>query len=116
MPAAVLPSNRQRRRRVDPRRDTYMVGTIIGIIVIGLIAGAIARLLIPGTGGMSIPLTMVIGIVGSFVGGFLGYLLFHKDSQDGFVQPSGWIGSIIGAVIVLLLWMRFARGRKSLRA
>jgi uncharacterized membrane protein YeaQ/YmgE (transglycosylase-associated protein family) len=116
MPAAVLPSNRQRRRRVDPRRDTYMVGTIIGIIVIGLIAGAIARLLIPGTGGMSIPLTMVIGIVGSFVGGFLGYLLFHKDSQDGFVQPSGWIGSIIGAVIVLLLWMRFAGGRKSLRA
>ena len=47
-------------------------------------------------------MTIVLGIVGSFVGGFLGYLLFHKDAQDGFLQPSGIIGSIVGAVIVLL--------------
>jgi uncharacterized membrane protein YeaQ/YmgE (transglycosylase-associated protein family) len=91
-----------------------MLGLIIGIIVVGLIAGAIARLVVPGTGGMSIPLTIAIGVIGSFVGGLLGYLIFHKDSQDGFVQPSGWIGSIIGAILVLLLWMRFAGGRKSL--
>ena len=45
-----------------------------------------------------------IGIVGSFVGGFLGYLIFHKDAQDGFFQPAGIIGSIIGAVIVLLIY------------
>jgi uncharacterized membrane protein YeaQ/YmgE (transglycosylase-associated protein family) len=51
-------------------------------------------------------MTIVLGIVGSFVGGFLGYLIFHKDAQDGFLQPSGLIGSVIGAVIVLLIWMR----------
>ena len=51
-------------------------------------------------------MTIVLGIIGSFVGGFLGYLLFHKDAQDGFFQPSGIIGSIIGAVIVLLICTR----------
>ena len=58
-------------------------------------------------------MTIVLGIVGSFVGGFLGYLIFHKDAQSGFFQPSGIIGSVIGAVIVLFLWLRF--GTKSRR-
>jgi uncharacterized membrane protein YeaQ/YmgE (transglycosylase-associated protein family) len=83
-----------------------MVGLIISLIVIGLIAGAIARLLIPGRQDIGILMTIVLGIVGSFVGGFLGYLIFHKDSQNGFLQPSGIIGSIIGAVIVLLIYTR----------
>ncbi|MDQ1717707.1 MAG: hypothetical protein QOE89_1660 [Pseudonocardiales bacterium] len=83
-----------------------MLGLIISLIVIGLIAGAVARLLIPGRQNLSIPATILIGMVGSFVGGFLGYLIFHKDSQDGFFQPSGIFGSIIGAVIVLLLWLK----------
>jgi uncharacterized membrane protein YeaQ/YmgE (transglycosylase-associated protein family) len=83
-----------------------MVGLIISLIVIGLIAGAIARLLIPGKQDISILMTIVLGIVGSFVGGFLGYLIFHKDAQNGFFQPSGIIGSIIGAVIVLLIYTR----------
>ena len=52
---------------------------------------------------MGIGATVVLGIVGSFVGGFIGYVIFHKDSQDGFFQPSGLIGSIIGAVIALLI-------------
>ena len=53
--------------------------------------------------------TILLGIVGSFVGGFLGYLLFHKDAEEGFLQPSGIIGSIIGAVIALLIWMAMQR-------
>lgn len=84
-----------------------MLGLIITLLVVGLIAGAVARLLVPGTQGISILATIVIGIVGSFVGGFLGYVLFHKDASEGAFQMSGLIGSIIGAVIVLLAYMKF---------
>jgi uncharacterized membrane protein YeaQ/YmgE (transglycosylase-associated protein family) len=90
-----------------------MLGTIVGLIIIGLIAGAIARLLVPGRQALSIPQTIVIGIVGSFVGGFLGHFLFHHGG--GFVQPSGWIGSIIGAVIVLLIYLRIDQRRTASR-
>ena len=91
-----------------------MLGLIITVIVVGLIAGALARLLVPGKQSMSILTTMVLGIVGSFVGGFLGFLIFHKDASEGFFQPSGLIGSVIGAVIVLLVWTRVG-GRSSAR-
>ena len=91
-----------------------MVGLVISLIVIGLIAGALARLLVPGRQPMSVLGTIVLGIVGSFVGGFIGYALFHKDAQDGFFQPSGIIGSVVGAIIVLLVWTRVhSNGRRS---
>ena len=91
-----------------------MLGLIVSIIVVGLIAGAVARLLIPGKQSMSIVMTIVLGIVGSFVGGFLGYLLFGKDAAQGFLQPAGIIGSIIGAIIVLIIWIQ-VRGRGAAR-
>jgi uncharacterized membrane protein YeaQ/YmgE (transglycosylase-associated protein family) len=81
-----------------------MLGFIISLIIIGLIAGALARLIVPGRQSMSIVATIVLGIIGSFVGGFLGYLIFHHDASQGALQPSGIIGSIIGAIIVLLIW------------
>ena len=88
-----------------------MIGLIITIVIVGLIAGALARLLVPGKQHMSVLTTLVLGIVGSFVGGFLGYLIFHKDASQGLLQPSGILGSVIGAVIVLLIWTRVgARG------
>ena len=92
-----------------------MIGLIVSILVIGLLAGALARLLVPGKQNLSVPMTIVLGVVGSFVGGFLGYLLFHKDSAQGFLQPSGIIGSVIGAVIALLIWTRVG-SRRSVRA
>lgn len=92
-----------------------MLGLIISVIIIGLIAGAIARLLIPGKQSMSIGMTILLGIVGSFVGGFLGFLLFHADPNGGFFQPAGIIGSIIGSIIVLLLWTRFGARRTARR-
>ena len=89
-----------------------MLGLIVSIVIVGLIAGALARLLIPGKQDLSIVMTIVLGIVGSFVGGFLGYLIFHKDAANGFLQPSGIIGSVIGAVLVLLIWTRVG-GRRT---
>jgi uncharacterized membrane protein YeaQ/YmgE (transglycosylase-associated protein family) len=95
-------------------KEEKVLGLIISLIVIGLIAGALARLIVPGKQDLSIAMTTAIGIVGSFVGGFLGYVIFHKDGQNGFFQPSGIVGSVIGAVIVLLLWQRIG-GRSTIR-
>ena len=92
-----------------------MIGLIVSLIIVGLIAGALARLVVPGQQDMSIPMTIVIGVIGSFVGGFLGYLIFHKDGQSGFFQPSGIVGSVIGAIIVLLIWTRFGTQRRAIR-
>lgn len=83
-----------------------MLGLILTILIVGLIAGALARLLVPGKQDMSILATIVLGIVGSFVGGLLGYLIFHKDASAGLLQPAGLIGSLIGAIIALLIWTR----------
>ncbi|PZS05959.1 MAG: GlsB/YeaQ/YmgE family stress response membrane protein [Pseudonocardiales bacterium] len=93
-----------------------MVGLIITLIVVGLIAGALARLLVPGKDPMGIGATILLGIVGSFVGGFLGYVLFHKDKTSGFIQLSGLFGSVIGAIIVLLAYRAFARRKKVARS
>jgi uncharacterized membrane protein YeaQ/YmgE (transglycosylase-associated protein family) len=86
-----------------------MLGTIIGLIIIGLVAGFIARALVPGKQSMTVVQTIILGIVGSFIGGFLGRLLFHHGG--GFVQTSSWVGSIVGAVIALLIYTRLGQRR-----
>jgi len=91
-----------------------MIGLIISILVIGLIAGALARLIVPGKQSMSIGMTLLLGVIGSFIGGFLGFLLFGADAADGFFQPAGIIGSVIGAILALLIWTSVS-GRRSVR-
>ena len=86
-----------------------MIGFLISLIVTGLIAGAIARLIVPGRDPLGFGGTIVLGIVGSFVGGFLGYLLFGKDLDDGVIQAASLFGSIVGAVIALLVWRSVSR-------
>ena len=88
-----------------------MLGLIVTLIIVGLIAGALARLVVPGRQPMSIAMTIVLGVIGSFVGGFLGYLIFHKDAGSGFLQPAGLIGSVIGAIVVLLVWTQVGENR-----
>lgn len=79
---------------------------IITLIVVGLIAGAVARLVVPGTQRMSIAATIVLGIIGSFVAGAIGALI----SGNGFqFSPAGIIGSIIGAIVVLLIYIAVRR-------
>ena len=92
-----------------------MIGFILYLLVIGLIAGFIARAIVPGKDSMSIGATIVLGIVGSFIGGFIGYVLTHHDASDGAFQASGIIGSIVGAVIALLVY-RGVTGRSHHRA
>jgi uncharacterized membrane protein YeaQ/YmgE (transglycosylase-associated protein family) len=90
-----------------------MLGFIITMLIIGVIAGYLGRLLVPGPDSMSVAATIVLGVVGSFVGGFLGYVLFDKDIADGALQPSGIVGAIIGTVIVLLVVRAMGRGNIS---
>jgi len=74
---------------------------LIVFLIVGLIAGFIARALVPGNDPMGWLGTMILGIIGSFVGGTLAALLFGGTLD---VNPAGLIGSIIGAIIVLLVW------------
>jgi uncharacterized membrane protein YeaQ/YmgE (transglycosylase-associated protein family) len=88
-----------------------MLWFIIVLLVVGFLAGALARLLVPGPDPMSLGATWLLGVLGSFLGGFIGYVLFGADSDDGVVQVSGIIGSVIGAVILLLIYRVVQRRR-----
>jgi uncharacterized membrane protein YeaQ/YmgE (transglycosylase-associated protein family) len=85
-----------------------MLTFILVMLVVGLIAGFLARAIVPGDDSMAILATIALGIVGSLIGGLLGYVLFGRDAADGAFQTSGIIGSVIGAVIALLV-LRFMR-------
>jgi uncharacterized membrane protein YeaQ/YmgE (transglycosylase-associated protein family) len=80
-----------------------MATFIIVLIIVGLIAGAIARLLVPGRDSMGLIGTILLGVVGSFLGGFIENLVqFHRLAIHR-VHASGILGSIIGAIILLLI-------------
>ncbi len=81
---------------------------IIAMLIVGLIVGAIAKLLMPGRDPGGILVTMLIGIAGSFIAGFLGRLVgLYRDPS----HPPGIIASIIGAMLLLLIY-RVTVGRR----
>jgi uncharacterized membrane protein YeaQ/YmgE (transglycosylase-associated protein family) len=93
-----------------------MLTFIIILIVIGFVVGAIARLLVPGRDNIGIIGTTLLGILGSFVGGFLWELIEYHTIETSHFRSVGIIGSIIGAVVVLVLLrvtgMERGRGRR----
>lgn len=92
-----------------------MIWFVISLALIGIVAGYIARFLVPGRDPLSFVGTMVLGILGSFAGGFIGWAIFGKDFDEGALQPSGIIGSVIGAVILLLIYNATLRQRPRAR-
>jgi uncharacterized membrane protein YeaQ/YmgE (transglycosylase-associated protein family) len=84
-----------------------MLGLIVSLLVIGLVAGFIARAVVPGKQNLSIVATIVLGVVGSFVGRVV---LEEQEAE----QPAGIIGSIIGAIVVLVIWVSVS-GRRGAR-
>ncbi|MEV4561533.1 GlsB/YeaQ/YmgE family stress response membrane protein [Kitasatospora sp. NPDC049285] len=75
---------------------------IIAWILIGLIAGSIAKALMPGRDPGGIIVTMLIGIAGGLLGGWLGKVVFGVDSIDGFFDLSTWVAAIAGSIILLI--------------
>lgn len=80
-----------------------MIWSIIAYIIIGFLGGAIAKAIMPGKQGGGFWMTALLGIIGAFVGGFLGGLLLDKNYANIF-SISGLITSIIGALIVLAVY------------
>ena len=78
--------------------------SIIAWIVLGLAAGLIANMLIPGRRQQGLILTCVIGIVGALLGGWIATKLFHIHSIHGFFNLSTWLTAIAGAAILLLAY------------
>lgn len=76
-----------------------MIGSLIGWIVLGLVAGFLARLLHPGNDGMSTAATIVLGVLGSLVGGGIAYLLQLGTSP---YEPGGWVLATVGALVLLV--------------
>lgn len=86
-----------------------MIGNIIGWGLFGLIAGGIARFLVPGRDPMGCLATILLGVAGSFLGGFISHLLFGSATEG--MQPAGFVGAVIGGVLVLILFRKFIRSR-----
>ncbi|MFJ6783107.1 GlsB/YeaQ/YmgE family stress response membrane protein [Streptomyces yangpuensis] len=84
---------------------------IISWIVLGLLAGIIAKFLMPGRDPGGCIVTPLIGIAGGLLGGWLGKVIFGVDSIDGFFELSTWIAAIVGSLILLALYRLVARAR-----
>ncbi|MEQ7125223.1 GlsB/YeaQ/YmgE family stress response membrane protein [Actinopolymorpha sp. B11F2] len=81
---------------------------IIAFLILGLICGAIAKFLLPGNDPGGLIVTLLIGVAGALLGGFLAGVLFNTSPVDEFWDLSSWLTAIIGSVLVLLVWRAVA--------
>jgi uncharacterized membrane protein YeaQ/YmgE (transglycosylase-associated protein family) len=86
--------------------------SFLGFILLGLIAGAIAKLILPGRQGGGWLATLVLGVIGALIGGWLGGLIFDVG-YDGFFSIQSWIIAILGALVVLVIWGAITGRRRS---
>lgn len=88
--------------------------SFLGFLLVGLIAGAIAKAILPGKQGGGWLITLLLGVVGALLGGWLGSLLFNVD-LGGFFDWRTWLLAIGGSLIVLLIWGALAGRNKTAR-
>jgi uncharacterized membrane protein YeaQ/YmgE (transglycosylase-associated protein family) len=87
------------------------VWSVVSWFVFGLIVGLLARFLVPGRQDMSWLMTALLGIVGSVLGGAVSWAIF--GTPDGKINPAGWLMSIVGAIVVVLIYGRLKGARAS---
>jgi uncharacterized membrane protein YeaQ/YmgE (transglycosylase-associated protein family) len=85
---------------------------IIAFIILGLLAGIIAKALLPGEDPGGVIVTAIIGIAGALIGGFIAGAIFDADPLDEFFDISTWLTAIIGSIVLLLIYRAIA-GRRS---
>jgi uncharacterized membrane protein YeaQ/YmgE (transglycosylase-associated protein family) len=88
---------------------------IIAFIILGLLAGAIAKALLPGDDPGGFIVTALIGVAGALIGGFLAGALFGADPMDEFFDISSWLTAIVGAILLLIVY-RLVTGRRTAAA
>jgi uncharacterized membrane protein YeaQ/YmgE (transglycosylase-associated protein family) len=88
---------------------------IIAFIILGLLAGLIAKALLPGPDPGGLIVTTIIGVLGALLGGFLAGALFNADPMDEFFDISSWLTAIVGAIILLVIY-RMVAGRRPVSA
>lgn len=91
-----------------------MLVSLFVLLIVGLVAGFVARAAVPGDDSMSVLKTMALGVIGSFIGGLLGYLIFGADIDEGAVQASGLVGSIVGSIVALIIYRVAVQRRPAL--
>jgi uncharacterized membrane protein YeaQ/YmgE (transglycosylase-associated protein family) len=77
---------------------------IIAFIILGLLAGAIAKAIMPGNDPGGLIVTAIIGVAGALLGGFIAGALFDADPLDEFFDISTWLTAIVGAIVLLLIY------------
>ena len=84
---------------------------IIGWVLLGFLAGLIAKAIMPGAERIGIILTTILGVVGAILGGFLATALGFGDPIDEFFDISTWIAAVVGALIILFVWNAISNRR-----